>query len=366
MEDELQELRELVAQLRADNAKLRQDQALAGPSDLGHGSNVPSPSIAPLQAIDVGTIPTERYVFIPRDRRCPKFNGRSGIGINEWVEEAQACMRSRHFSTADKAFFLFDHLEGEARDEIKYRPVGEREDPEKIITALKEVYGCSKSYVALQEAFFSRRQHDGETLLEFSLALMSLLEQVKQQSPTVMSNTETLLRDQFVEHVADSALRRELKQLVRRQPSATLLEVRREAIRWEQEGMLGGARGRSHSLPSAHGFQYGVQGVRPGGCDSPQRSEMGELREMLKLQQQQLTQLTQNLARLQDPFQRSRSQTRPFRNSSVICRRCQKPGHFARECDGERVPCRAPASRRDDPGASEGELHHSGPLPSEN
>lgn len=272
-------------------------------------------------------------------------------------------MRSRHLSVADKAFFLFDHLEGEARDEIKYRPVGEREDPEKIITALKELYGCSKSYVALQEAFFSRRQHDGETLLEFSLALMILLEQVKQQSPTVMLNAETLLRDQFVEHVVDSALCRELKQLVRRQPSATLLEVRREAIRWEQEGMPGGARGRSHSLPSAHGFQYGVQGVRPAGvCDSPPRSEMSELREMLKLQLQQLTQLAQNVARLQDPFQRSRSQPRPFHNGSVICRRCQKPGHFARECEGERVPLRVPVSSRDDTRASKGELHRSGPL----
>ncbi len=362
MEDELQELRELVAKLRADNTALRQDQALAGPSNLSQVPNVSGPPFAPPQAIDAGAISTERYVFIPRDRRCPKFNGRSGVGINEWVEEAQACMRSRHLSVADKAFFLFDHLEGEARDEIKYRPAGEREAPEKIITALKELYGCSKSYVALQEAFFSRRQHDGETLLEFSLALMSLLEQVKQQSPTVMSNAETLLRDQFVEHVVDSTLRRELKQLVRRQPSATLLKVRREAIRWEQEGMLGGARGRSHSLPSAHGFQYGVQGVHPGVCDSPQRSEVGELREMLKLQQQQLTQLTQNVARLQDPFQRSRSQSRPFRNGSVICRRCQKPGHFARECNGERVPLRVPVPSREDTRASEGELHHSGPF----
>ncbi len=262
MEDELQELRELVAKLRADNTALRQDQALAGPSNLSQVPNVSGPPFAP-QAIDAGAISTERYVFIPRDRRCPKFNGRSGVGINEWVEEAQACMRFRHLSEADKAFFLFDHLEGEARDEIKYRPAGEREAPEKIITALKELYGCSKSYVALQEAFFSRRQHDGETLLEFSLALMSLLEQVKQQSPTVMSNAEILLRDQFVEHVVDSALRRELKQLVRRQPGATLLEVRREAIRWEQEGMLGGARGSQSFSPLSTWFS-----IRRTGCSS--------------------------------------------------------------------------------------------------
>ncbi len=63
-------------------------------------------------------------------------------------------------------------------------------------------------------------------------------------------------------------------------------------------------------------------------------SEMSKLREMLKLQQQHLTQLTQSVAQLRDQPCRGR----PFCNRSVICRRCQKPGHFAAECDGEHVP----------------------------
>ncbi len=112
------------------------------------------------------------------------------------------------------------------------------------------MYGCSQLYVALQEAFFSRRQQEGETLLEFSLALMGLLEKAKQRSPDAMPNAEVLLRHQFVEHVLDSSLRHELKQLVRRQPTATLRDVRGEAIRWEHEGTSGGARGCSHSAPS--------------------------------------------------------------------------------------------------------------------
>ncbi|TWW77698.1 Retrovirus-related Pol polyprotein from transposon 17.6 [Takifugu flavidus] len=61
---------------------------------------------------------------------------------------------------------------------------------------------------------------------------------------------------------SDGALRRELMQYVRRQPTATLLDVRSEAIRWEREGLPGGSRGRSQSVPSAFGLQYGVQGSR--------------------------------------------------------------------------------------------------------
>ncbi|XP_067264237.1 uncharacterized protein [Chanodichthys erythropterus] len=329
MEDELRELRDLVAQLKADNERLRQEPvsvAQPGPSNVA----IPVAENPPL--IGAGASTAERFVFIPRDRKCPKFSGRSGIGINEWVEEAQACMRLRHLSTADQAFFLFDHLEGEAREEIRYRSRNEREDPDQIIQVLRELYGCTKSYVALQESFFSRRQQDGETLVEFSLALMSLLEKVKSQSPHGMPNAEVLLRDQFVEYVNDCALRRELKQFVRRQPTATLFDIRSEALRWEREGMPGGVRGRSQSVPSAYGIQYGVQGHQHVNSSSGSvTSEMSELRDMLRKQQQQLNQLTQSMAQLQN----SQSRSRPFK-ANLICRRCQQPGHFARDCDGER------------------------------
>lgn len=159
------------------------------------------------------------------------FNGKTGLSIAEWTEEVQACMRARHLSAVDQALFMFDHLEGEARNEIKYRTSAERGDPVQILAILTELYGCTESYVTLQQAFFSRKQQEGKTLQEFSLVLMALMDQVKQRAPDGLLNTGVLLRDQFVEHVFDSALRRELKQLVRRQPTATLLEVRAEAIR---------------------------------------------------------------------------------------------------------------------------------------
>lgn len=330
MEGELQELRDAIAQLRAENERLRQEQAVAAPG----------PSAAPLTSDAPSTISsaasaslTERLVFVPRDRKCPMFRGRTGISLAEWLEEVQACMRARRLSTADQAFFLFDHLEGEAREEIKFRPSAEREDPDKIITVLEELYGCSDSYVALQESFFSRRQQEGETLHEFSLALMSLMAPAKRRAPNGMPNAEVLLRDQFIEYVLDGALRRELKQFVRRQPTATLLEVRSEAIRWEREGVPGGTRGRSQSVPSVFGLQYGVQG-RPGAMvDPPHVFELSEMRKMLQLQQEQLNHLTQSISRLQNPHQPSRLPDR----GAVICRRCQQPGHFARECDGVRV-----------------------------
>lgn len=61
--------------------------------------------------------------------------------------------------------------------------------------------------------------------------------------------------------------------------------------------MPGGARNCSYSVPSAYGLQYGDQG---GSSTMPRNgslgSELGDLKDILKQQQDQLNQLTQSIA----------------------------------------------------------------------
>ena len=138
MEEELQELRYLAAQLKADNERLRQEQAPVGP--------IPSATPSTSSSAPTASVPVaEMLVLVPRDRKCPMFRGRSGIALVEWIEEVQACMTACHLSLADKAYLLFDHLEGEAREEIKYCSNVERGVPARIIAMLQELYGCSES-----------------------------------------------------------------------------------------------------------------------------------------------------------------------------------------------------------------------------
>lgn len=68
MEAELQELRDLVMQLKADNERLRQEQeqvaVVPGPSTVPSLSSVP-PTVSHAASHPV----TERLVFVPRDRK---------------------------------------------------------------------------------------------------------------------------------------------------------------------------------------------------------------------------------------------------------------------------------------------------------
>lgn len=326
----MQRLKDRIEQLQADNEQLRQEYGASLDPGGGASQSPASYRNAPSSAPTV----SERLVVVPRDRRCPIFNGRTGLGIAEWVEEVEACMRVRHLTAVDRALFIFDHLEGEAKQEIKFRSAAERGDPGKILSILRELYGCHQSYITLQQDFFARRQMEGESLQEFSLALMSLMALVEQQAPDGMPNAEVLLRDQFTEHVLDCALRRELKQLVRRQPTINLMELRAEAIRWEREGLPGGARGRSYSLPSAFGLQCGMQGrVQVNTPVESSEPTLTELMDLLKKQQEQLNTLTQTVASLQVP----RLQGPPQHSFPLVCRRCQRPGHYARNCSYPRV-----------------------------
>lgn len=100
MEEEIQQLRELVLQFKADSLQLHQERttALGGPSGYASASSGPT-GYASSAGVSVPVI--ERLVVIPRDRKCPMFSGKSGIIIAEWAEEVQACARARYLPAAE-------------------------------------------------------------------------------------------------------------------------------------------------------------------------------------------------------------------------------------------------------------------------
>ena len=101
--------------------------------------------------------------------------------------------------------------------------------------------------------------------------------------------------------------------------------------------------GQANSIPSAFGFQCSVQEVAQS-VPSVKVSEMGEMKELLRCQQEQLNRLAESITLLQNPHQRGHPRHSPW-TGTLICRRCQQPGYFARECDGTCVTtCSHPLS----------------------
>ena len=94
--EQLRALTELVQKLQSDNEKLREEvntrPVLSNP-DAAVGE--PSVSVDPGQGpVPATTSPpvTRRYVFLPRERKCPRFSGKiaqDSLTVEEWVDEAR-------------------------------------------------------------------------------------------------------------------------------------------------------------------------------------------------------------------------------------------------------------------------------------
>ena len=99
------------------------DAAVGEPSVSVDPVPVPAPTSPPV---------TGRYVWVPRERTCPRFSGKIAqdpLTLDEWVDEARCSLGARPMSQSEKTLFVFDLLDREAKAEVKLGPSGERDNP---------------------------------------------------------------------------------------------------------------------------------------------------------------------------------------------------------------------------------------------
>lgn len=236
LEEWVTQLMERIEQLQADNQRLRQGNVAAAIAVEQGEQSQQEQNQQDLRCQESGSS-VQRYVYVPRERKYPRFSGSSESSpVEEWIEDIKQCLQVRNMPIGEQAHFVYDLLDGEAKLEIKLRPTADRATPENIFSILTETFGCSQSYVDAQQNFFKCRQREGETLREFSHSLMSLMDVVQRKNKTAIANPDCVLRDQFAENVRDKMLRRELKQYIRFHPNSSFFDLRREAFRWTDDG----------------------------------------------------------------------------------------------------------------------------------
>ena len=176
-------------------------------------------------------------VYVTKERHIEKFSGKptkSGQPeIEEWIQEVQSYLKSRNFSKSEQVDFILQHLGGTAKEDIQYRPTQVKEDPDRILDTLKMTFGSQETIIDLQEAFYTRTQSPGESLLEYSVVLMKMGSRIVSRDPTLKANCDEMLKGRFLEGLTDELLKRDLRKENENDPSLDFCGLREKALRWD-------------------------------------------------------------------------------------------------------------------------------------
>ena len=115
-------------------------------------------------------------------------------------------------------------------------PCEVRRDFGALVSLLRRVFGPRETVTSLYAEFYSRVQSVGETLAEFSRALIRLHQRIESAAPTVAERQalavlgDGALKHQFVVGVRDEWVRHELRRLVLRSADRPFIVVWGEAL----------------------------------------------------------------------------------------------------------------------------------------
>ena len=203
---------------------------MAGAIEMSHLALIET-LVKALQGL--GHVPTPA-VSLPRFFGRPESPG--DPTIDEWLADFDVFVRQCGVPEAQRAMALIDNLGGCARDEVLCHPDEVRRDFGALVSLLRRVFGPRETVTSLYAEFYSQVQSVGETLAEFSRALIRLHQRIEGAAPTVAERQalavlgDGALKHQFVVGVRDEWVRHDLRRLMLRSADRPFIVVREEAL----------------------------------------------------------------------------------------------------------------------------------------
>ena len=257
--------------------------------------------------------------------KLPCYSGEPADGpAEDFIAEANRLLAAYNNIPAPAAIeLIIRHLQGKARREVLSQEG--LNTPKKVLEALKKTFGDSRPLTALMTAFHGKHQLPGQSVLEYAHVIKSLEGQANAKKDNSISGD--MLRDQFIEGLSSTQLKRELRRLVREREDTTFQSIREEALRWTRE-----EDDPMEALPAAIPavFQQHVS-------QSPQ--EVAELERKLMALTKRVEDVQTSVSVLLERFPPTSLAAEPFQRKqtpNVRCFNCNKQGHIARNCSDRR------------------------------
>ena len=200
------------------------------------------------------------------------------------------------------------------RAEIKCMPALDQKDPEKVLAKICSRFGERRSTNELLQVLVGLHQHQNERVMEFSHRCQSAFVDLTQRQVALKEPVlpESMLINHFVRNVRDRQLYKFLKEKMVANPAWTFSQVREAALDWaEDDEMVGAASTNAITTTTAK--------------HDPSEA-MVVMMETIKEMKNQLEML------LSERTERKEAAERRKKNGGGRCFRCNKPGHFARDC----------------------------------